>query len=191
MATSEQRLPSCREFSRLVLAAAFIIHFWGILQFLYRLPALRLSLPVSEILAVLAYVLSASLVETLLVSLAIAALAAALPRRVLRLHFLPAGTLLVYVSEVWVTAFHYLPTLARGIAVLWQPANPLLLYLGVLGGIMLSYAALVLRLPHLVRAHPALRQSVEAFVERAAPLSALFLLADLPAVFTVLIRNLT
>jgi len=191
LATSERRFPSRREFGRLVLSAAFIIHFWAVLQFLYRLPALRLSLPMPQILAVLAYVLSAALAETLFASFSTAALAAALPRRVLRLHFLPAGVLLVYLSEGWVTAFHYLPALAHGIGMIWRPSNPLHLYLGVLGGIMLSYAALVLRVPYLVRRYPVLRQSVEAFVERVTPLSALFLLADLPAILTVFIRSLT
>lgn len=184
------RFPSRREFGALVLAVAAPLHFWAVLQFLYRLPALVLRLPLNEILALLAYILSAELAETLLLCGALTLLAALLPRNALRNPFLPTTVALVYLSILWMIAFYLLPQIVGGLAALLPTANYYGLLLGTLGTIMFSYAAFVLRLPHLVRMRPRWWRITDALVARLSVFSGMFLALDVISLVLVVFRNL-
>ncbi|GAB4527246.1 MAG: hypothetical protein Fur0018_12800 [Anaerolineales bacterium] len=184
------RFPSRREFGALVAAVTAPLNFWAVLQFLNRVPALILRLPTGDILAILAYILSASLLETLLVCSGISLLAALLPRQALRNPFLPSAIAVVYVSILWTIAFHYLPAILAASNAVWPIRNPLLRYLGILGSIIFTYVALILRVPYLVRTRPALQRALDALVERLSVLSALFLAADALSLLVVILRNL-
>jgi len=184
------RFPSRREFGALVLAVAAPLHFWAVLQFLYRLPALSLRLPLNEILVLLAYILSAELVETLLLCGAFTLLAVLLPRNALRNPFLPTTVALAYVSTLWMIAFYFLPQMVGGLATLLPSANFNDLFLGTLGTLMFSYAALALRLPHLVRIRPKWWRTTDALVARLSVFSGLFLALDVISLVFVVFRNL-
>ena len=184
------RFPSRREFGKLLIGTTTPLHFWAVLQFLYRVPAFILRLSVKDILALLAYVLSAALVETLLVGSAITLLAALLPRGALRNPFMPTTIAVVYTSMLGTLAFQYLAVIAEGVATVLPIHNYLLLYLATLGCILFSYIAVVLRIPHIMRARPALQRAVEALIERLSVLSGLFLAADILSLAVVFWRNL-
>ncbi len=184
------RFPSRREFLALVLALAAPLHFWAVLQFLYRLPALILRLPLNEILALLAYILSAELVETLLLCGALTLLAALLPRNALRNPFLPTTIALAYLSMLWTIAFYFLPQMLVALAALLPAANFKGLFLGTLGAIMFSYAAFVLRLPHLVRIRPEWWRITDALVAHLSVFSGLFLALDVVSLVFIVFRNL-
>ncbi len=189
MDTFESRFPSGGECRRLLLAAAFPIHFWAVFQFLARLPAFLLRLRPGGIWDALAYVLTGALAETAFSVLALVLAAAILPPKALRSAFLPTAALTIYLSAGWAAAFHYATDIAAALTRLISAPDFLTIYLAVLGSILTGYVATVLLVPRLIRARPAVRRGVEAFAERSEVLSTLFLLADAAGVLTVLLHN--
>ena len=190
MAIFKQHFPSRQEFGRLVLVTAFPVHFWAIIQFLRHLPALMLHLRPAAIWDVLSYVLGGAFIETVLTAAALTLLAAILPRKLLRAHFLPAASLVVYISAGWAVLFHYAVEITNALTALFAQADFLSVYLYVLGGIMIGYFATVFLVPHLAHTRPGLRRAMEEFAERVEVLSWIFLLADAAGIVTVVLRNL-
>lgn len=185
-----KRFPSRGEFFRLVIAVITPLNFWAVLQFFNRVPALILRLSVRDILALLSYVLSASLLETLSVCLGITLLAAILPRNILRKSFLPSAIAMIYVAILGAITFHYLQEIVTILNKIWPAKNFVLRTLSILGCIMFSYAAILLRIPYWVHSRPALSHITNAWVERLEVLSGLFLAIDVLSLGVVILRNL-
>jgi len=81
-------------------ACIFPIHIWVTIVFLYNFPSLILKANLLQILGVLSYALVFTLIESLLLFGFLVLLAALVPRKFFREHFVFLGTLLALVIAV-------------------------------------------------------------------------------------------
>ncbi len=101
----QKRLPARVEALRVFGVVLFAVFGWSIRGFLYKVPAFTLYFGLSANLAILSYMLSFALLESVLVIAALLALAACLPARWLKQGFAYKGSLIVFVAAVAMILF--------------------------------------------------------------------------------------
>ncbi len=179
------RFPPRVEYLQLALAVALPIHIWAYLQFFSQASSLVLRLTFLEILHVLAYVLVSSLLDVLVLAGALTLLAAMLPARVMRNHFLAASSLIGLWTCIWAALFQF----ADRVAILFTK-NAAFAYPIVLAVFILIYFVVALPGMNLARSSSLIQKLVSAYIDRVTILSGLFLLLDLLSLLILIGLNL-
>lgn len=176
----QNRIPTRRELLAAFFICLFPVQLWSWFVFLHKLPSYLLSMSLGQTLSIFAYLQVFALLESGLLWLVVALLAAVLPWRLFRERFIPQALLLVLALAGW----------AAGVQVM---------LLGVetetsSGGGYLPYAWTLLWLVFLVGMSilavklPRVTKTLLEVVERLSLLSGLYLAIDLLALAAVILR---
>ncbi len=103
----QSRLPERRDALQVFGVVLFAVFGWSIRGFLYKIPSFTLYFGLSTNLAVLCYMLSFALLESLVIIGCLLALAALLPARVLKEGFAYKGFLIVLVAALAMIVFEF------------------------------------------------------------------------------------
>ena len=90
-------------------AIALPVFAWSILNVLREMPSWVLRLNTWDLVGVIAYTQAFALIETLAVLVTVILIAAVLPAKLFRDHFVAVGSSLVFVAAVWAIAYHLSP----------------------------------------------------------------------------------
>ncbi len=99
------RLPARNDILHVFGVVLFAVFGWSIRGFLYKIPAFTLYFGISTNLAILSYMLSFALLESVLVMVALLAVAAILPAQALRRGFAYKGFLVILVATLAMILF--------------------------------------------------------------------------------------
>ena len=102
-----QKMPPRQQSGEAFLLCAFPIAVWSWIIFLYNLPSLLLSMRLSQIIAVFAYLQVVALLESGLLFFIILALVVLLPIRLYRNYFISQTGLIVLALSGWAVGLHY------------------------------------------------------------------------------------
>lgn len=184
MSTLRSRLPSWQDLWLSFSATAFLIHFWALLNYLREVPGYMNRLTSGEMMAVLAYVLAFSLLETVGAVLLITILAAFTPRRFLLDRFVPQSIILIYVPGLWVIPIHYQARLQSVIG----PAS--MLYTLAVIVWLLTFVMALVDFSLVFRRHPRFEAGLRAYADKMGVLAGLYLVLDILAAAAIVVRNL-
>lgn len=162
---------------RVFLMSILASHAWTLIGLFNEMPALALRLSFLELIGVTAYYLLFAFFEALVVWMIINLLSAVLPAGILRGEFLSKGSLLLFMTYLWIIPLFY--NYRMLLYWPWGRSLWIVLYLLLLALIQLAFK-LILDLPFKLR--PA--------IERLAVLASIYLMFDLLALIVVSIRNL-
>ncbi len=180
MAISKKRFQSRADLLTLFAICAFPIHVWAIYRIIQEVPQWLLRLTIPQLIGVVGYVLMFTLLETIIVFLAVLLLFLILPSRWFdRGRLLPFAAIALTLTTafvVWLTLTQE-NDLSRGQLV------------GTAVGVVVLAALLGLTYAWLHRSPTATRR-VTALVERLVPLALLYVFLDILGVGLVLVRNL-
>jgi hypothetical protein len=184
MASLLSRLPSRQETWLAFTMAAFMVHSWALLNYLREVPGYLLRMPISGMWGVLAYVLSNTLFESLLITGLVALVCMLTPRRFLKDRFVPQAAVLILAPCLWIIPLHYQ---ARIVGVL--DAGPLG-NLGLLAVWLLTFLVALIDLSIVFRRYPRVEAGLISFADRLTVLAGVYVFVDILGVITVLLRNL-
>lgn len=184
MSSLRSRLPSRQDLWLSFSATAFLIHFWALLNYLREVPGYMNRLTTGEMMAVLAYVLAFSLLETIAVVLIVTILGAITPRRFLLDRFVPQGIILVYVPGLWVIPIHYQERLKS----LIDPTS--LFYTVAIIAWLLTFLIALVDFSLVFRRYPRFEAGLRTFADKMGVLAGLYLALDVIAIAAILVRNL-
>jgi hypothetical protein len=105
LATFKKHLPPRQDLLPVFGTVLFPVFSWSIIWFFQKMPGWQPFLSIWDILSILAYGLAFALLESLAVLGLVLILAAILPARVLRAHFVPLGSTLVLGLTFWAIVF--------------------------------------------------------------------------------------
>jgi hypothetical protein len=176
------RLPTRHETWLVFVVSVIPVHIWAWLVILNKVPSYLLSFSFGQIIAVLAYVLSLALFESLLLSLFPIFLAFLLPRRLFLDYFVAQSTLLVATLSAWFMIVQYRIQVVENEPVVKLDPSSYLLALACLG----IFIALAIMLRYLPRWNTGLL----GFADRLSVLSTVYVLIDLCALVIVVLRNI-
>lgn len=189
------KLPATHQLWLVFSLAVFLTHGWGCVRLFYRMPGLILRSTPVEIAQVTAYNLFFFLLDGLLITGVLVLASLILPDRKLKDHFAITGTLILFISGMFAIIILFTtPLVVFGIK---SASEELYFRLGdELWNLLLMSAGLGLWVLAAVTVPPVMSRKerfsrlVLGFVERTTVLSALFLVLDAIAIFTILIGNL-
>lgn len=174
----KERLPSLQQAVLVWAVCAFPVFSWAIYQFLEQMPGWLTYLAIWDVLSIFAYVQAFALVESLLIVLALVVLAAMLPGRLLRNHFVSLSTAILILTTLWVLAAQYNDGVLRVL-----PMRTLVLLLG-------AYVVSIIVAFVLVHRYPSLRKGAIALAERFSVLLYLYVPVGLIGLIVVILRNI-
>jgi len=171
-----KRLPSTQELVSVFGFLLFVIFTWSIRGFLFKLPSFLLYYSFGDIIGVLAYMMSFSLVESTIVYLTVIVTAIILPVKWLRDGFSWKGGLIILSMGIWFVFLQNsitfrLPTLEA------LAKNTLITF----GGLA-SLWILCIKIQRI-------RESVENLMERFSIFAYLYVVLGVASLMIVLIRN--
>jgi hypothetical protein len=173
-----KRFPSKAEILSVLVACALPVFAWAIVSYLYALPGFLVRLSLWDTIGTASYPLAFALIESLVLLTTLVLLAAILPRRFLKDHFVAFGSAVVLVSSGWMMRANYLRIDLGG-----MDRVHLLMYLA------LYAVSLVISILILVR-FERVEQTLVSIIDRMAVLTYFYLALGLVALVIVLIRNL-
>lgn len=177
-----KRFPKKQEIINAFLSTVTVINFWAVIVYLYNFPGLIKQLTVTELLAVLGYILNNALIESTVIIILLLLLAALLPARFLRINFAVRSAVAVILSTMYIIPFH-----------INIPKFSLLVFdSGVLIFISLWTVLLIAELVlfHLsINRYPKFSQAISKIIERVVVLGAIYLGLDLIALVYVVSAN--
>lgn len=100
-----RRFPTIKQLAPVFALTFFLFNAWTMFRFFWKLPSWLFFLNVREILAVLAYSFSTNLLESMLVVISLAILAAILPNNWFRDVFIPVGIAIVILILSYLSYF--------------------------------------------------------------------------------------
>jgi hypothetical protein len=169
-------------------SVAFFVYSWSLLVFFWDIPSFVLRLSAAEIIGYAAYQLMFSLIETLAVTLFIAALGLILPSRFLRDNLQVSGTALVFAFAIntWVfkERLGLIGWTAGSLAMEINAAVQL-----VMGLWLISLFILPVSLVMAARSSRVSRP-IAAFVKNLSVLASLYVTLSVFGILVVIVRNL-
>lgn len=176
------RLPDFQEIKLVSLMVVFPVHAWSIIVFLFNLPATLLRMTINQLVGVLSYQLVFAFLESVFVSGSIVLLAFFLPQNWLRRNFTQRGSLLVFVSVIWLLPIHLNKMLA-----LFNPffGEPGWAYWFIL---VVIYVLTLYGLFKLLARSPKFSRSFQVLIEKISVLSWFYILLDFMSVWVIIIR---
>lgn len=175
-----RRSRSKSEYFRLFLIGAFPVHIWAIVNLLHTFPSLLLEMNTQEVISILAYVLTFTLVESLFVFALLFLVTWFFPRKISTSTLLAVSAILVFFGSTGVTLVHLYET--------WKIATfkfESWVTLWAVVGVLASGLSIFL-----VARKPKVEKPILSIVERLSLLSMLYVSLDLVGVVIVVIRNL-
>jgi hypothetical protein len=164
------RFPTKQETQYLFAVSLFPSHIFAFLLLFQRVPELILRTNLPELLAVFAYVLSFTLLESLTLTILLVLLASILPYKVFRYRLVSKGTLFILVITIWSISLQ-----AQGREITeW--------YFGFL--------LLELFIAFLIATYSKIAKKGINFVERLAVLSYAYLFVDMVSVMYLIVRTI-
>jgi len=100
-----KRLPAFHEISSFYAIIVFLVYSWTSVAFFWKVPSWQFYLSPGEIVIVLAYVLAAKLLESLLILLAFLFASFVLPSGWLSDKFVLRSSIVIFAFTFWVTVF--------------------------------------------------------------------------------------
>jgi len=174
------RLPGNENLVQLFLVCVFPIHVWAIVIFFYDVPSYLMHIPLPEIFGILAYVLSFSLLESLLVFLFLLGLAVALPKKWFLQHFTSQGVIFLFVLAIWFGVSNFLlwdKLLDASSGIRGRDSE--ILSLAVLGVMwLITCLTAIIGLSIALRLSSRFEKSLLDIAKRISTLSAIFLFID-------------
>lgn len=176
--TLRSRFPS-RTDSLYVFAACVIpVFLWAFLNYLDAFPGFALRLTLWDLVGTASYVLAFALIESLLLLLPWIVIAAILPARIFKDHFVAFASIIVLISSVWMMyANYYLLNFGR------MPREQLL------SGFILYLITVAVPISLVVRFRR-VEKLVQEIIQRLAVLAYVYAGLGFIALIIVIIRNL-
>ena len=178
LATYSRRLPSAQELQLVFAAIALPVFAWSILNVLREMPSWVLRLKTWDLVGVIAYTQAFALIETLVVWVTMILIAAVLPAKLFRDHFVAVGSALVLVAAAWAIAYHLSPVDIADVG----RRQLLLVGLTSAGSIALVYSA--------VTRSARIESLIRSVTERVSILSFVYAGLGVLSLILVIIRNL-
>lgn len=178
LAFVKSRLPGRVQILPAFSTVVFIVFTWTLFRMFYQLPSWLAYLSLGKILALAAYVLSFALLESLVITALLLALAALLPERYLRRDFAVQGSILVGLMGIGA----YLIQRKIGLLYKLEPEQLALYSLAALAGIVIApllFTPLLERLPKAARLLRTLAERMTVFATLYTPLGLVSLLVAL------------
>ncbi|MFW6136090.1 MAG: hypothetical protein ACOC7N_04630 [Chloroflexota bacterium] len=177
MATFSERLPKRRDVVLVGAACVVPIYSWAIVAFLQKLPSWSLFVSIWEIVGAFSYSQLFAFFESALFLVALIAVAAVLPRHLLRERFAAQAGTIALLSSGWAVALQQkaddLPS--------WSPHT-----FAVLGGLYLLSIGLACILIH---RFAEVETGVRAFIERLTVLLYLYVPLTVASLVVAIVRN--
>jgi hypothetical protein len=174
------RFPPRRDLVQVFLVSAFPVAVWSWIIFFYDLPSFLLSLRLSQIINIFAYLQVIILIESALLFALVTLLAVLLPPRLLLSSYVPQSTLFILALALWAVGFHlYSEQIALGSLA----SNPTLLYFWTV-----VWAVVFLSLSILTRYWTRWDTLILSFVDRLSIVSGVYLFFPLVSLPYVLLR---
>jgi hypothetical protein len=177
-----ERFPSRRDLSLVFLVSAFPVAGWSWIIFFYDLPSLLLSLRMSQLINIFAYIQVVTLIESALLFALDTLLAILLPRRLFLSNYVTQSTLLIISMALWAVGVHLN---SEQIALGNAASNTTLLY--VWSGI---WVVVFLALSIMTRYWTRWNGLILSFVDRLSFVSSVYLFFPLVCLPYALIRYL-
>src|SRR6266498_944303 len=98
----KEKIPPPHEISSLYATIVFLVYGWTSLAFFWKVPSWLYFLNLGEIVSILAYVLSSTLLESLIILLLFLLASLVLPASWLRNKFVVRGSIIFYSLTFWV-----------------------------------------------------------------------------------------
>jgi hypothetical protein len=178
LATFKSKVPPRRELVLVFTAAVVTVNIWSIMGILREVPAWIVRMSAVDMVGVIGYLQGLALFESMLVFLAVVALALALPRGWLADKFGGLGSSIIILSSLGAVFLHLMGGRLRSIGFVWLILAALVVILLIGGWTVMVWRS--------VR----LRRTIEQIVERAAVLAAVYLVLNGFGVLIILARNL-
>ena len=172
MTTIFSRFPSKRESGLLFVACIFPTHFWSILVFLRKVPALLLRLSLPEILSVFAYTQLYAFLESLFLTLTVGLLLVLFLKNSSQDRFVASGASLGFMISLWVIPIHFQKQIVHSIP------NHLSLFMILIFLWVVSFFAVLIASFQLIQRSSVARSRLRGFIERLSTLSIAYLLID-------------
>ena len=102
-----QRIPTIKQLAPIYALTFFLFNAWTMFHFFWRLPGWLYYLKVGEIFMILAYSLSANLLESIVIVIGLAVGAVILPENWFRKAFVPVSTAFVFMALGYLIFFLY------------------------------------------------------------------------------------
>jgi hypothetical protein len=174
------RFPPRQALVQVFLMCAFPVAVWSWIIFFYDLPSFLLSLRLSQIINIFAYLQVIILIESALLFALDTLLAVLLPPRLFLSHYVPQSTLLILALALWAVGFHlYSEQIALGNLA----SDPTLLYFWTV-----VWAVVFLVLSILTRYWTRWNTLILSFVDRLSIVSGVYLFFPLLSLPYVLLR---
>ncbi len=171
------RLPSSADMLLVFGGCAFGIHLWALFNLFYILPGWLLRMDVGELVGAIAYVLSFSLLESLVVWAGLTLAAVFLPQGWLGKHFLAKSMSLFLITTLFAIIFQFNYALLA--------TNRI-----VLAGAVFLYLVLAVGLNRIAGRSPALENTWRKALQMAIVPSAIYVVFDLLGVLVISYRNI-
>lgn len=175
MAIFKQRLPGWAELLPVIGVIAFPIYTWSILVYFWHVPSLVLNLRLTDVMVVLAYLLSFALLETFGITSILLILSFILPLRWLRHQFIPMGTAIALMFTCWALLMQWSIKFRS-----WKPGILLLWHLAFLLLCIMVYRLIIRR--------PKLKAQLASLADRLLVLVYFYLPLSLVSLAVVTIR---
>ena len=180
----KERAPTKHEAALLFVVCVFLTHVWTMLHFLREVPAYLRRMDLFDVLGVLAYTQVFALLESIVFLGLFVLISIALPIRLFKDKFVAQGTILMFTTFLWGAPAYYQARIMQ-----WLSPG-LTAYIFLVGFWIISYFAVNGGLLILIRRDKKVDDSINAFVERLAVLSSVYLLVDILSIFIIIYRNL-
>jgi preprotein translocase subunit SecE len=177
-----KRFPKKQEIIKSFLTVLTVVNFWAMIVYLYNFPGLVKQLMISNLLAVLGYVLFSALVESLIICLVLLILSILLPAKILRTDFAERTLVLLLLTAIYIYPFHVtVPPISTLIL-----ETVIVVFIALWSGLYITELVLF----HLAIAkHPKFTAKLRMVVDKVTVLGAIYLFLDLIASGFVIIIN--
>ena len=176
-------LPSRQQVALVFLAIIFPISFWSIIVFFREMPSYLMRMNAWDILGVLAYTLSITLLDSLLLIAILVFLAVLIPHRFFRDHFAAQGIIIGYLIILWAISYHYISSAETLSILVKQSRLGWSIWLG-------SFFVIAIILNFQVIRSSAFQQIIIRFVDRLSVLSTIYIVLNSISLIIVVMRNL-
>ena len=180
------RLPGKQHILPVFSVIVFIIFTWMLYNFFFQIPSWLFYMKAVEILILLAYVMSYSLIESLLVLGSILLLCMIFPSKYFKDNFIPQGTVLVILISM---IAYFLRLRMESISKL-EIENQITAWLIITTAILLGMALLVIILTKLFDRFPGLTRGIASLANRMIVFSYIYVPLGLVGLLVVIIRNI-
>ena len=174
MVTYKDRFTRSNLFA-LFVACAFPVHVWAIIGLLNQIPAWILRVNFWELAGMIGLTLVFTLLESLIVTVGVLALAAIIPGKWFTEKMVILSTLFIWLTSIVSIIAHLKEPLMRS-------------FWGIL--ILVGYLALLPGAYWLVRRFPKFETGMKSFMERLTILTVLYLFFDIVGLVIVILRNI-